>query len=133
MSGNPGLPIVMALSSLLPVIRNLKADAVRITKECGPVVRCVLGVVLGLGRLDTERAQLAGDSDHIFYRFDTKAEVMQPRRVWIVRIAIASRADGKAKVAVEILDVGVSTEGEPALAKAKRISENEIVEDLRAG
>ncbi len=59
------LPIVMAFSTLLPVVGDLKADTVRITEEGRPIIWGILGAVLSLRRLDAQRTQCVGDSDNI--------------------------------------------------------------------
>ncbi len=56
--------------------------------------------------------------------------MVKPRRVRVVWVVIVGWAEDEAKVAVEILDVRIATEGELVLAKAERIFQDEIVESL---
>lgn len=57
---------------------------------------------------------------------------MKPWSIGVVPVGIARRAENIAEVAIEVLDVRITTQGEFILSEGKCLNQDTIVERLRA-
>jgi hypothetical protein len=67
----------MTLTTLLPVIGDLKADAIGVGEVSCPIVRGVDGIEFGIGCCYASPAKLSGYGCDVCRCIDTKAEVVQ--------------------------------------------------------
>ena len=74
----------LPLAALLTIVCHFEPQAVRVIEERCPIVGRVFGMPLGLGRLDSQRAQLPGNGLNIRHGLDAKAQMMQARRIWVM-------------------------------------------------
>ena len=58
-------PFVMPIATLLAIVRNFQAYAIRVGKECGPVVRGIVLIKRRVCGLDAGSLELPRDSDDI--------------------------------------------------------------------
>src|SRR5690242_21275725 len=102
-------PILEPLPPLLPVVGDLKTDAVGVRKEDRIVVAGVLRVKPGRGTSHSFLRKPSGDRIHGGGIFDAKAEVVQTRTQRIVSGRRAPRGpQDEAEVAIVVLNVAVS-------------------------
>lgn len=80
---SPASPIVMAFSTLEPVVCDLDANAIGISEERCPVVGRILSVELCLRCLNADAAKLSGYRRDFGRRINAEAKVVQPRGIGI--------------------------------------------------
>ncbi len=121
----------MAIPAFLAVVGNFKANAIGIGEEGRPIVWRVLRVELRFRCLDPKRTKLIGNRGNICARLNTKAEVVQARSIGVMPAGIARRAQNVTEMAVEVLDVRITTQGKTVLSEAERLKQEAIVERFR--
>ncbi|UUZ63219.1 hypothetical protein LP417_26765 [Polaromonas sp. P1-6] len=109
----------MAFVALLTVVRDFEANTVWVSEERCRVVRSVLRVKLGWCRVDSSAAELLGNGVNFGRGIHTKAEVMQSRRIRLVPCVDPGRTQDKAEVAVEVLDVWITSKRELVFAETR--------------
>lgn len=125
------LPIVMALAALLPVIGDLKTDAVRVGEKSRPVIGRVAGIILCLGGINARAAQCPGNRHDILDAIHAQAEVMQAGRMGIMRGSAARWSQHITEVPVVVLDVRFALQGEFVLAESQYLQQHDVVKGLR--
>lgn len=127
------LPPLKPLAPLLAKIRQLQPNAIRVVEEGGVVVLGVLRVALYRRGVDAASVQGCAGAAHVVFRTDPQAEVMQARRVVVVRGGAAGRAQDEAEVAVGVVDVRLVAESKLAFAKAEHLDQQGVVEGFGYG
>src|SRR5687768_14368026 len=85
------MPVIMAFSTLLPVVCNLKTNTIRAFEKGCRVVARVLWIQPWFCGVNSERAKLTRYRLNVGRGIDTQAKVMQPRGVRIVFCGRAGR------------------------------------------
>jgi hypothetical protein len=124
------MPMIMAVSTLLPVICNLEANTVRALEERRRVIVCVLRISPCFRGGNSERAQLIRHGMDISCGVHAQAKMMKAWRIRLVLRSDPGRSEHKTEVTIEILDMRVAGDAEFVFAEAKRLDQHQIVEPL---
>ncbi len=127
-----GVPVVHAPAAIQAEVRDLEPDAVGVGEEGRVVVRRVLRVGARRARLDADPTERVGGAVDGRFVDDAEAEVMEPRRVGIVRRRPGTRRpEREAELAVVVVDVRLARERAAPLAEAEDVHQA-VVEGLGA-
>jgi hypothetical protein len=113
------IPIVKPPASLLSVVRNLKANTIRVGKENCVIIGSILRVKLRGGTAHSLLRKALGNGVHGGDILDSKTEMMQTGTQRLLESAAVCRPQDKPKVAVVVLDMVVSLIRECVPAETK--------------